>query len=53
VPAIPDPAATAICPDCHALVLDLRAHKQWHSHLVASIATAVQREIERHQRLSG
>jgi hypothetical protein len=35
------------CPDCHALVTDLAAHKQWHSRLVASIANAVESEIKR------
>jgi hypothetical protein len=35
------------CPDCHALVEDLDAHKQWHSRVVASIANAVERELER------
>lgn len=47
MPAIPDPHVTTTCPDCHAVVADLTAHKQWHSRLVASIATAVSREIER------
>ena len=35
------------CPDCHALVADLGAHKHWHSRLVADLATAVEREILR------
>ena len=35
------------CPDCHALVADLGAHKQWHSRLVSSIAKAVEHEIQR------
>lgn len=35
------------CPDCHALVTDLAAHKQWHSRLVASLANAVENEIKR------
>jgi len=35
------------CPDCHALVADLAAHKVWHSRLVASLAKAVEQEIRR------
>ena len=35
------------CPDCHALVADLAAHKLWHSRLVASLAKAVEHEIQR------
>ena len=35
------------CPDCHAVVADLAAHKQWHSRIVASIAHAVEQEIRR------
>lgn len=35
------------CPDCHALVSDLAAHEAWHSRLVADLAKAVAREIER------
>jgi len=35
------------CPDCHALVSDLDAHKHWHSRLVANIANAVENEIKR------
>lgn len=35
------------CPDCHALVADLEAHKRWHSRLVASLAKAVEDEIRR------
>ena len=37
----------SICPDCHAFVADLAAHKVWHSRLVASLAKAVEREISR------
>ena len=40
-------ADSVACPDCHALVEDLDAHKQWHSRVVASIANAVEREIDR------
>lgn len=35
------------CPDCHALVSDLDAHKRWHSRLVADLANAVENEIKR------
>ncbi len=35
------------CPDCHALVTDLDAHKRWHSRLVADLANAVENEIKR------
>ena len=35
------------CPDCHALVADLSAHKLWHSRMIASIAHAVEQEIKR------
>ena len=35
------------CPDCHALVSDLDAHKRWHSRLVADLANAVEGEIQR------
>lgn len=35
------------CPDCHALVEDLDAHKHWHSRLVSDVAKAVDREIHR------
>ncbi|HEX6877889.1 MAG TPA: hypothetical protein VF165_19675 [Nocardioidaceae bacterium] len=35
------------CPDCHALVADLDAHKRWHSRLVSDIANAVEHEIQR------
>lgn len=37
----------ASCPDCHALVSDLDAHKQWHSRLVRHLALAVEDEIKR------
>ena len=40
-----DPAVS--CPDCHALVSDLPAHKQWHSRLVKHLALAVEEEIKR------
>ncbi len=39
--------ATESCPDCHALVTDLEAHKLWHRRVVADIATAVEKESER------
>jgi hypothetical protein len=35
------------CPDCKALVADLDAHELWHSRLVADLATAVERRIQR------
>ena len=35
------------CPDCKALVSDLDVHKQWHSRLVKTLATAVEDEIKR------
>lgn len=41
------------CPDCHALVADLGAHKQWHSRLVASLANAVENEIKRTSTATG
>lgn len=41
------------CPDCHALVADLGAHKQWHSRLVSSLANAVETEIKRLSAASG
>lgn len=41
------------CPDCHALVADLTAHKQWHSRLVASLANAVEKEIQRFSARTG
>ena len=41
------PTTSEACPDCHALVADLGAHKQWHSRLVSSIAKAVEHEIQR------
>ena len=37
------------CPDCHALVVDLDAHKRWHSRLVSDLAHAVESEIVRKQ----
>ena len=37
------------CPDCHALVVDLDAHKRWHSRLVSDLAHAVENEIHRKQ----
>lgn len=39
--------ASVSCPDCHALVSDLAAHKQWHSRLVKHLAIAVEDEIKR------
>ncbi|HQR25761.1 MAG TPA: hypothetical protein PLP61_01875 [Nocardioides sp.] len=41
------PTVGESCPDCHAFVADLAAHKHWHSQLVAHIATAVEEEIKR------
>jgi hypothetical protein len=41
------------CPDCHALVADLDAHKRWHSRLVHDIATAVQQEAKRRSAATG
>jgi hypothetical protein len=35
------------CPDCHALVADLEAHKRWHQRLVHDIAMAVDKDIQR------
>jgi hypothetical protein len=35
------------CPDCHAVVADLAAHERWHTRLVADLAKAVRRELER------
>jgi len=35
------------CPDCSALVVDLDAHKRWHSRLISDLAKAVEAEIER------
>ncbi len=35
------------CPDCFALVADLAAHERWHTRLVADLATAVERELQR------
>ena len=43
----------ATCPDCHALVSDLGAHEAWHSRLVADLANAVEREIQRSRSSSG
>jgi len=37
------------CPDCHAVVADLPAHKRWHSRLVSDLAHAVESEIVRKQ----
>lgn len=39
--------SSVACPDCHALVRDLDAHKHWHSQLVKNLATAVESEIRR------
>jgi hypothetical protein len=41
------------CPDCHALVADLDAHKRWHSRLVADIANAVDKETKRRSAATG
>jgi hypothetical protein len=41
------------CPDCHALVADMAAHKQWHSRLVSDLASAVEKEIKRSRSVSG
>ena len=40
---------SASCPDCRALVVDLDAHKRWHSRVVSDIAHAVENEIRRKQ----
>ena len=40
-------ATHTMCPDCHALVGDLAAHERWHTRLVADVAKAVSRELER------
>ena len=37
------------CPDCRAFVVDLEAHKRWHSRLVSDLAHAVENEIKRKQ----
>jgi hypothetical protein len=42
-----DATTSVACPDCHALVADLDAHKHWHSRVVASIANAVEQELDR------
>jgi hypothetical protein len=42
-----------MCPDCHALVADLDAHKHWHTQLVASLANAVEQEIKRTSAAAG
>ncbi len=41
------------CPDCHALVADLDAHKRWHSRVVHDIATAVEKEVTRKAATAG
>ncbi len=41
------------CPDCRALVSDLAAHEAWHSRLVADLANAVEKEIQRSIATSG
>ncbi|MGZ4427950.1 MAG: hypothetical protein ACXVXC_12380 [Nocardioidaceae bacterium] len=46
-------AAPESCPDCHALVADLDAHKRWHSQLVANLAHAVEDEIKRRMATAG
>lgn len=38
------------CPDCHALVADIEAHKHWHARLVSDLANAVEHEIRRASR---
>jgi hypothetical protein len=43
----------ATCPDCRALVSDLAAHEAWHSRLVADLANAVEKEIQRSRAASG
>ena len=50
---ITEPVTATACPDCHALVEDLVAHKLWHSRLVASIAKAVEHELKRPTAASG
>ena len=41
------------CPDCHALVADVAAHKRWHSRLVSDLASAVEKEIKRSRSVTG
>lgn len=41
------------CPDCHALVADVAAHKRWHSRLVSDLASAVEKEIKRTGSVTG
>jgi hypothetical protein len=48
----PNPSPMA-CPDCHALVADVTAHKQWHSRLVSDLASAVEKEIKRTRSVTG
>ena len=40
-------ADSTTCPDCHAVVADLAAHERWHTRLVADLATAVSRALDR------
>ena len=51
--AVDAPGASVSCPDCHALVSDLDAHKLWHSRLVKHLALAVESEIARASRAAG
>jgi hypothetical protein len=44
-----DESTPAACPDCHALVADLEAHKHWHQRLVTDLANAVARDFVRHR----
>jgi hypothetical protein len=46
-------APNVACPDCHALVADVVAHKRWHSRLVSDLASAVEREIKRSGSVTG
>lgn len=41
------------CPDCHALVADVAAHKHWHARLVSDLASAVEKEIKRTRSVTG
>jgi hypothetical protein len=46
-------SAGMACPDCHALVADMAAHKRWHSRLVSDLAGAVEKEIKRTGSVTG
>ena len=46
-------ADRSTCPDCHALVADLKAHERWHSRLVSDLAKAVESELKRRPAAAG